>query len=70
MARILKLVEPPASVDRDALAQELEGLLNEGRADAAVRLLELAAERDDGFLDEAQFAEARAGLHADVGSVS
>lgn len=70
MTRILKLVEPPASVDRDALAEELEGLLNDGRADAAVRLLELAAEHEDGLLDEAHFAEARAELHSDVGSLS
>ena len=60
MTPILKLVEPPASVDRDALAEELEVLLNEGRPDAAPRLLALAAEHEDGLLDDAQFAEARA----------
>lgn len=70
MTRILKLVEPTASVDRDELAEELEGWLNEGRPDAALRLLELAADHEDGLLDAAQFAEARAGLRSDVGSLA
>lgn len=69
MTRILKLVKPPASVDRDALAGELEGLLNERRPAAALRLMELAAEHEDGLLDDAQFAEARAELRSDVGSL-